>query len=72
MPCVTGHTGGTSYGSRRDVPWEQEGHPVRADQILQLPRVAVVSLQDAGIQGHQQLLRVYKRQQNPIQLEDES
>lgn len=43
-----------------------------ADLILQLPRVAAISLQDALIQGHQQLLRVYKRQQNPIQLEHEA
>lgn len=43
-----------------------------ADLILQLPSVAAISLQDALIQDHQQLLSVYKRQQNPIQLENEA
>lgn len=50
----------------------QEGHPIGADLILQLPRVAAVLFQDAQTQDHQQLLRVYKRQQNPIKLEDEA
>lgn len=43
-----------------------------ADLILQLPSMAAISLQDALIQDHQQLLRVYKRQQKPIQLENEA
>lgn len=51
---------------------KQEGHPVGADLTLQLPRVVAISLQDASLQDHEQLLRIYKRQPNPIQLEDEA
>lgn len=54
---------------RRGIPWdqeghptEQEGHPMGADLVLQLPRVAAISLRDALIHHHQQLLRVYQRQ----------
>ena len=47
---------------RRDILWEQGGHPTGAGLILQLPKVAAISLQDALIQDHQQLLRGSKNQ----------
>lgn len=59
-------------GARRDIPRDQDRHPMRADLILQLPRLAAISLQDALIQDHQQLLKVRKRQQKLTQLEDEA
>lgn len=59
-------------GPRRDIPGEQDRHPMRAHKILQLPRLAAISLQDALIQDHQQLLKVHKRQQKTTQLEDEA
>lgn len=56
---------------RRNIPWDEEGHPTEqerhlmgANLVLRLPRVAAMSLYDALIHHHQQLLRVYQRQQS--------